>query len=134
MEASLSSAKMALLGLRARARAGEGLRGRGRARVRFPPAPARLREGGLQAGTRAAGAGSAECGAAASEPDVSAKMAGRVSGGRATPARGGIAGFATAARSTRAPGRGREAEHRGALKEGRSEQGWRRDRAAAAGH
>lgn len=133
MIASLSSAKMALLGLRARAHGlGKGA-GDATGRGHDPPAPARLREGGLQSGTRAAGAGSAECGAAVSEPDVSAKMAGRVSGGRATPARGGIAGFATAARSTRPPGRGREAEHRGALKEGRSEHGWRRDRAAAAG-
>lgn len=96
-------------------------------------AAARLREGGLPAGTRAAGAGSAECGAAAWEPDVSAKMAGRVSGGRAAWARSGSPGVATAARSTRAPGKGREAKHPGTLKEGRSEQGWRRDRAAAAG-
>lgn len=52
-------------------------------------AAARLREGGLQAGTRAAGAGSAECGAATWEPDVSAKMAGRVSCGRGTQAPSG---------------------------------------------
>lgn len=96
-------------------------------RGRGLPAAARLREGGLQAGTRAAGAGSAECGAATWEPDVSAKMAGRVSGGRATRARSGSPGVETAARSTRAPGKGREAELPETLKEGRSQQDWRRD-------
>lgn len=61
-------------------------------RGRGLPAAARLREGGLQAGTRAAGAGSAECGAAAWEQDVSAKMAGRVSGGWVTRAHSGSPG------------------------------------------
>lgn len=102
-------------------------------RGRGLPAAARLREGRLPASTRAAEAGSAECGAATWEPDVSAKMAGRVSGGRAARARSGSPEVATVARSTRAPGKGREAEHPGTLKEGRSEQRWRRDSVAAAG-
>lgn len=130
--ASLSSAKMAVLSLRARARDGEGRRGRGRARARPPGgcAPARGRAAG----------GHARGGGGLSRVRCCNLGAGRVredgGPGELRPGNPGsqrIAGVATASRSTRAPGKGREAEHPGTLKGGRSEQGWRRDRAAAAG-
>lgn len=116
---------MALLLLRARTRAGEGRRGRGRARARAPggSAPARGR----------AVSGHARGGGGLSRERSCSLGAGRVreDGGPGewrpgNPSLQRIAGVATAARPTRAPRRGHEAEHRGMLKEGTSEQGWRR--------
>lgn len=59
----------------------------------------------VRACARAAGAGFTERGAAAAEPDVSAKMAGRVSAGSRAAAGGGGAGLAGTPRFTRPQGR-----------------------------
>lgn len=88
-------------------------RGRGRARARPHDgcAPARGRATGARA--RAAGAGFTKRPAAAAEPDVSAKMAGRVSAGPEPAARGGGAGLAGTPRSGRPQGRGSESQQMG---------------------
>lgn len=96
------------------ARALQGGGGGARARRLDGCAPARERA----ASARAAGAGSSERRAAAAEPDVSAKMAGRVSTVRGAAVRGGGAWLTGNWRSRQPQGRGMSLSKRG------GEGGW----------